>query len=180
MNSIRKLLAVGTGAVGLAAVVAFALAPVTVLAEGSHGWDFWRGFALSAKTTPPTAVTLPAACTDALQAIKAAHSQDVSEDAQERLAAAQAGADLAADVQEDKDELATFQALWVTARDACAPQLATKTAPPTTPSAACVAAKAAVKAAWERKDYAAVRSLWNTVKTACGFSSFEGFTFERR
>ena len=180
MNSIRKLLAVGTGAVGLAAVVAFALAPVTVLAEGSHGWDFWRGFALSAKTTPPTAVTLPAACTDALQAIKAAHSQDVSEDAQERLAAAQAGADLAADVQEDKDELATFQALWVTARDACAPQLATKTAPPTTPAAACVAAKAAVKAAWERKDFAALRSLWNTVKTACGFSSFEGFTFERR
>ena len=81
MNSIRKLLAVGTGAVGLAAVVAFALAPVTVLAEGSHGWDFWRGFTLSAKSTPPAAVTLPAACTDALQAIKAAHSQDVSEDA---------------------------------------------------------------------------------------------------
>src|SRR5438552_9347229 len=174
MNSIRKLLAVGTGAVGLAAVVAFALAPVTVLAEGSHGWDFWRGFALSAKSTPPTAVTLPAACTDALQAIKAAHSQDVSEDAQERLAAVQEGADLAADVQEDKDELAAFQALWVKARDACAPQLATKpvpSAPTATQSAACVAATQAVKDAWARKDWAAVRSLWTTVKSACGFSS---------
>src|SRR5438874_10921247 len=105
MNSIRKLLAVGTGAVGLAAVVAFALAPVTVLAEGSHGWDFWRRFAMRAKSTPPTAVTLPAACTDALQATKAAHSQHVSEDAPERQAAAHAGAHLAADRQQDKDAL---------------------------------------------------------------------------
>jgi hypothetical protein len=39
MNSIRKLMAMGTGAVGLCAVAAFALAPVTVLAEGSHSWD---------------------------------------------------------------------------------------------------------------------------------------------
>jgi len=43
MNSIRKLLAVGTGTVALCAVIAFALAPVTVLAEGTHQWGFWRG-----------------------------------------------------------------------------------------------------------------------------------------
>ena len=183
MNSIRKLLAVGTGTVGLAAVVAFALAPMTVTAEDSHHWEMWRAAALSVKSANPTAVTLSPACTAALQTIKAAHDQDRIEDAQERVAAAQAGTDPAADVQEDKDELAARAALWVKARDACAPQLATKIAPPAsgaTQSAACLAAIQQVKAAWARNDYAAVRSLWTTVKTACGFSSGEGFTFQRR
>jgi hypothetical protein len=178
MNSIRKLLAMGTGAGALIVVMAFALAPVTVLAEGSHHWDFWRGFALSAKTTAPTAATLSPECTAALKAIKTAHDQDKSEDAIERASAA-AGADPAADVQEDKDERAARAALWVTARTACAPQLATRVAPPA-PTAACTAAKAAVKAVWQRKDYAAVRSLWTTLKTACGFSSAEHFSFDRR
>ena len=163
MTSIRKLLAVGTGTVALCAVIAFALAPVTVLAEGTHQWGFWRGAALSFKSSTPTAVTLSPACSAALQTIKAAHDQDRIEDAQERVAA--------------------IEALWVKARDACAPQLATKVAPPVsgaTQSAACLAAIQQVKAAWARKDYAGVRSLWTTVKTACGFSSGEGFSFQRR
>ena len=163
MTSIRKLLAAGTGTVALCAVIAFALAPVTVLAEGTHQWGFWRGAALSFKSSTPTAVTLSPECSAALQTIKAAHDQDRIEDAQERVAA--------------------IEALWVKARDACAPQLATKVAPPAsgaTQSAACLAAIQQVKAAWARKDYAGVRSLWTTVKTACGFSSGEGFSFQRR
>ena len=183
MTSIRKLLAVGTGTVALCAVIAFALAPVTVLAEGTHQWGFWRGAALSFKSSTPTAVTLSPECSAALQTIKAAHDQDRIEDAQERVAAAQAGADPASDVQEDKDEVAAIEALWVKARDACAPQLAIKVGPPAsgaTQSAACLAAIQQVKAAWARKDYASVRSLWTTVKTACGFSSGEGFSFQRR
>ena len=182
MTSIRKLLAVGTGTVTLCAVIAFALAPVTVLAEGTHQWGFWRG-ALSVKSSTPNTVTLSPECSAALQTIKAAHDQDRIEDAQERVAAAQAGADPASDVQEDKDEVAAIEALWVKARDACAPQLATKVAPPAsraTQSAACLAAIQQVKAAWARKDYAAVRSLWTTVKTACGFSAGEGFSSQRR
>src|SRR5256885_2197630 len=183
MNSIRKLMVVGTGATALCGVVAFALAPVTVMAQDSNHWEMWRAAALSVKSTTPTAVTLSPECSAALQTIKAAHDQDRIEDAQERVAAAQAGADPASDVQEDKDEVAAIEALWVKARDACAPQLATKVAPPAsraTQSAACLAAIQQVKAAWARKDYAAVRSLWTTVKTACRFLSGDGFSFQRR
>ena len=183
MNSIRKLMVVGTGATALCGVVAFALAPVTVMAQDSNHWEMWRAAALSVKSTIPTAVTLSPECSAALQTIKAAHDQDRIEDAQERVAAAQAGAEPTSDVQEDKDELAATAALWVKARDACAPQLATKIAPPAsgaTQSAACLAATQQMKAAWVRKDYAAVRSLWTTVKTACGFASGEGFSFQRR
>jgi hypothetical protein len=179
MNSIRKLMAVGTGAGALGVIVAFALAPVTVLAEGPHHWELWRGFGQSAKTTMPTAVTLSAACSAAVQTIKTAFADDRAEDTAERKNAALTGAAPAADVDEDKTERAAAKALWVAARDACAPQLATKTAP-AAPTAACTAAKQAVKDAWLRKDYAALRSLWSSVKTACGFSTDNAFAFEHR
>ena len=80
MNSIRKLMAVGTGAGALCVIVAFALAPVTVLAEGPHHWELWRGFGQSAKTTTPTAVTLSAACSAAVQTIKTAFADLVETD----------------------------------------------------------------------------------------------------
>ena len=179
MNSIRKVVAVGTSAVALCAVAVFALAPVTVLADGPHHWELWRDFARSAKSTTPTSVTLSAPCSAAINAVKAAHIQDRAEDAQERLAAAQAGANSTADVAEDKSERAAVKALWVAARDACAPQLTTKTAP-TAPTAACLAAKEAIKEAWARKDFAALRSLWTTVKAACGFPPGGEFAFEQR
>src|SRR5207245_11189952 len=118
-TSIRKLLAAGTGTVALCAVIAFALAPVTVLAEGTHQWGFWRGAALSFKSSTPTAVTLSPECSAALQTIKAAHDQDRIEDAQERVAAAQAGADPAPDGQEDKDERAANEGLGHRGRAAC-------------------------------------------------------------
>lgn len=179
MNSIRKVMAAGTSAIALCAVTVFALAPVTVMAEGPHHWELWRDFARSAKSTTPAAVTMSAACSAAINAVKAAPDQDRAEDAQERLAAAQAGANPTADVAEDKGERAAVKASWVAARDACAPQLATKTAP-TAPTAACLAAKQAIKDAWARKDFAALRSLWTTVKAACGFPSGGEFAFEQR
>lgn len=88
MNSIRKLMARGTGLGAPCAVMAFALAPVTVLAEGPHHWELWRGLALSAKSTTPTAATLSPACTAAVQAIKTAFADDRAEDAAEKVAAA--------------------------------------------------------------------------------------------
>jgi hypothetical protein len=180
MKSIRKLMAVGTGAVALWAVAAFVLAPVTVLAEGSHHWSLWRGAAFSAKSSTPTAANLSPACTSAIQAIKTAFADDRAEDVAERANAAQAGADPAADAEEDKAERAAVKALWVAARDACAPQIATITTAPVAPTAACLAAKQAVKDAWARKDYAALKSLWTSLKTACGFSSNWSFAFDHR
>ena len=179
MKSIRKLMAVGTGSVALFAVAAFALAPMTVFAEGSHRWEIWRSSVLSVKTAAPTAATLSPACTAAIQAIKTAFADDRAEDAAEKANAALAGSDPAADVEEDKPERAAMKTLWVAARNACAPQAVARPAA-AVPTAACLAAKQAVKDAWARKDYAALRSLWSTLKTACGFSSTGFFTFQHR
>jgi len=179
MISIRKLMAVGTGSVALCAVAAFALAPMTVFAEGSHRWEIWRGSVLSVKSATPAIATLSPACTTAIGKIKTAVADDRAEDAAEKADAALNGANSAADVEEDKTERAAIKALWVAARDACAGQ-AVK--PPTrpAPTAACLAAKQAVKDAFARKDYAALKSLWTSLKTACGFSSTGAFAFEHR
>jgi len=175
MKSIRKLMAVGTGSVALFAVAAFALAPMTVFAEGSNRWEIWRGPFPSAKSTAPTAATLSPACTAAIGAIKQAFADDRAEDAAEKANPV----DPAADVEEDKAERAAMKALWTTARTACAGEAVTKWAI-AAPTAACLAAKQAVKDAWARKDFAALKSLWTAMKTACGFSSTGAFTFQHR
>jgi hypothetical protein len=180
MISIRKLMAVGTGSVALCAVAAFALAPMTVFAEGTHRWEIWRGSVLSVKSTVPAAVTLSPACTAAIDKIKAAFADDRAEDVAEKADATLSAPNSAADVEEDKTEKAATKALWVSARNTCAPQAATKPAGAAAPSAACLSAKAAVKDAWARKDYAALKSLWTTLKTACGFSSTGAFSFQHR
>ncbi len=179
MISIRKLLAVGTGSVALCAVVAFALAPMTVFAEGTHRWEIWRGVALSVKTSTPAALTLSPACTAAIDKIKAAFADDRTEDVAEKADAALSAPNSGADLEEDKTERAAIKALWVSARDACAPQAITRpSAGGAAPSAACVAAKQAVKDAFARKDYDALKSLWSTLKTSCGFSSSGAFSFQ--
>jgi hypothetical protein len=180
MISIRKLMAVGTGSVALCAVAAFALAPMTVFAEGTHRWEIWRGSVLSVKTTNPAAVTLSPACTAAIDKIKAAFADDRTEDVAEKADATLSAPNSAADLDEDTSEKAARKALWVSARNACAPQAATKPAGAAAPSPACLSAKAAVKDAWARKDYAALKSLWTTLKTACGFSSTGAFSFQHR
>jgi hypothetical protein len=182
MISIRKLMAVGTGSVALCAVAAFALAPMTVFAEGSHRWEIWRGSVLSVKSATPAIATLSPACTAAIGKIKTAFADDRAEDVAEKADAALNGANSAADVEEDKTERAAIKALWVSARDACAGQAVkpvTRPAAPA-PTAACLAAKQAVKDAFARKDYAALKSLWTSLKTACGFSATGAFAFEHR
>jgi len=182
MISIRKLMAVGTGSVALCAVAAFALAPITVFAEGSHRWEIWRGSVLSVKGTTPAAATLSPACTAAIDKIKAAFADDRAEDAAEKADAALSAANSAADLEEDKTERAAIKALWVAARDACAGQAVRPVTRPAVPAptAACLAAKQAVKDAWMRKDYAALKTLFSSLKTACGFSSIGTFNFQHR
>jgi len=183
MISIRKLMTVGTGSIALCAVAAFALAPMTVFAEGSHRWEIWRGPVLSVKSVTPSVATLSPACTAAIEKIKTAFADDRAEDAAEKADAALSAANSAADLEEDKAERAAIKALWVAARDACAGQAApkpvTRPALPA-PTAACLAAKQAVKDAWARKDFAALKSLFSSLKTACGFSATGAFAFEHR
>jgi hypothetical protein len=182
MISIRKLMAVGTGSIALCAVAAFALAPLTVFAHGSDRSEGSRGAVLSVKSTTPTAVTLTPACTAALAKIKAAFADDRVEDAAEKADAASSATNSAADVDEDKTEKAARKTLWAETRAACAGQAVTKPAPAAgvAPSAACLAAKQAVKDAWARKDKAAMLSAWNSLKTACGFSATGAFAFHRK
>jgi|ERR1700736_2325601 len=104
----------------------------------------------------------------------------------EKLAAGQPGADQTKDVSEDKTEKAAREALWDTARTACAESKAAEaTEPPATPpSSACVAAKQALKNAFvaekahelsekgsttehsaadrqeDQAEFAAIKSLW--------------------
>src|ERR1700704_4377262 len=98
MISIRKLMAVGTGSIALCAVVAFALAPMTVFAHGSDRWDGWRGSVVSVKSTTPTAATLSPACLAAIDKIKAAIADDRAEDAAEKADAALSAPNSAADL----------------------------------------------------------------------------------
>ena len=181
MISIRKLMAVGTGPIALCAVAAFALAPLTVFAHGSDRWEGSRGAVLSVKSTP-IAVTLTPACTAAIAKIKAALADDRTEDAAEKADAALSAPNSAADLEEDKAEKAARKALWAETRAACAGQAVTKPAPPAgvAPSAACLAAKQAVKDAWTRTDKAAMKSAWSSLKTACGFSATGAFAFHHK
>lgn len=176
MKSIRKLMAVGTGVGALCAVTAFALAPVTVLAEGSHRFEVWQRSAPSATSATTTVAAPSPACAAAIQKIKTAVADDRAEDTLERKNAALAGADPAADVKEDADERATMKALRADAHAACAGQTVTKAAAPA-PTAACLAAKQAAKDAWARKDKAALESLWASVKAACSYPTSGRFAF---
>ena len=182
MISIRKLMAVGTGSIALCAVAAFALAPLTVFAHGSDRWEGWKGAVLSVNSTSPTAVTLTPACTAALDKIRAAFADDRTEDAAEKADAALSAPNSAADVEEDKAEKAAIKELWAQTRAACAGQTVTKPAPAAgvAPSAACLAAKQAVKDAWAHKDKAAMKSAWSSLKTACGFSATGAFAFHHK
>jgi hypothetical protein len=183
MISIRKLMTVGTGSIALCAIAAFALAPMTVFAEGSHRLEIWRDPVLGVKSAAPTVATLSPACTAAIEKVKTSFADDRAEDAAEKADAALSAANSAADVEEDRAERAAIKALWVAARDACAGQAASKpvTRPAApAPTAACSAAKQAVEDAWARKDFAALKSLLSSLKTACGFSSTGAFAFEHR
>lgn len=188
MNSIRKLVLLGIASTAAAAVVAFALAPATVLAE-------WGPRPLPKGTHTQTfEVAAPApsaACIAAKQAIVSARVADRSEDMDKTASAT--------DATEDQAERAALKPLLTTLIGACAPQAAvTKPTSPISTSSACGSAETALKNAliaeraheateassstertsadWQedQADFANLKSLWSAATTACGFS------FERR
>jgi len=177
MLLIRKF--VGLGATALAVVAALALV--------QSGEAAGLPANVSAQAPVQQLEALPAApsaqCTAALNAIKAAWTQDASEDASER-AAAKASPDAATDPAEDQAEHAAMNALRSAARAACLP--------PATPQ--CAAALQAVRAAAtqdqtedaseraiaktaaseaadvneDTAERAALKPLFAAVRTACG------------
>ncbi|HEV2033872.1 MAG TPA: hypothetical protein VGU71_06695 [Candidatus Dormibacteraeota bacterium] len=162
MNSIRKLVAMGSGAAALLAVTAFVLAPVTVLAEGSHRSHPKTESAQRFTANVETAVAPTATCTTARQALKNAVAAGKAEDVAERNAVKDGSLKADADKAEDLKEKADMKALRDKARTACAGQ------PKVAPTAACSAAKKALKDAVARKDSAAaLKALKDAKHAAC-------------
>jgi len=197
-RSIRKLVGVGAAALALGGFFALVVAPLVAGA----GADSTTGagasvstalhntaglsFMTATKVRVPLAihtVTPTASCATARQALDAAKAKDKAEDAAELTAGKPA------DATEDASEMAAFKPLITAAIKACG---FTKPAP----SAACVAAMQAVKAAItkEQGEDAAERTagtegsaadtsedqaeraqlspLLSSIRTACGFGSF--------
>lgn len=169
MFVIRKFV-VGTGAAGLLAAGALLLFAQSAAAET-------RSFDGGASPVQETTATPSAACTSAIQAIKDAVVADRSEDLAEWHAAKAGGADVedAADQSEDTAERASFASLFSAARTACAPA-APAAVTTTLKSPACTAAVQALKAAWAqgrpttRAQWQQFASLFQAVRTACGFT----------
>jgi hypothetical protein len=154
MNSFRKLIAIGPGAAALLAVAAFALAPVTVLAEGSHRSNPKTE---SAQLAPPTA-----ACTAARAKLAKARADDRVADAAEKLALKNGTLTLDAKKARDAQEKAAMKVLRDAVRAVCVGQAKTP------PTAACVAAKQALKEARKaHKDATTLKSLKDAKHAAC-------------
>ena len=163
MNSIRKLIAIGPGVAALLAVAAFALAPATVLAEGSHRSHPKAESAQLNTANAATAVAPTAACTDARAKLAKARADDRVADAAEKLALKDGSLTPAAKKARDVAEKAAMKTLSDAARTACVGQ-----ARPA-PTAACVTAKQALKDALKaHKDAATLKSLNNAKRAACG------------
>ena len=139
---------------------------------------------------PKSAVTPSAACTSARQALDAARARDKAEDEAERAAAASDPNFATTDAAEDKAEMAALKPLIDAVRTACG-----FTKP--SPSAQCTAAIQAAKAAFakdqaedaaektagtegtaadeaeDKAEWAARSALWASIRTACGFATFD-------
>ena len=168
-------------------------APATLAA----GIDVHHGAVLPLSTAskkvavkPKLAVTPSAACTSARQALAAAVAKDKAEDAAERAAAASDPNFKTTDAAEDKAEMAAMKPLIDAVRTACG---LTRPAP----SAQCTAALQAARAAFARDraedaaekaagtegtagdeaedkaERAQMAALWNSIRTACGFPTFD-------
>jgi len=155
MNSTRKLIATGSGAAALFAALAFALAPVTVLAEGSHKSH--------PKTESAQTLVAPtAACTAARAALAKARADDKVADALERQALKEGSLTLDAKKALDASERAAMKTLRDKVRAECAGQAR---APLTQ---ACLTAKQALKDALKAgKDAATLKSLKDAKHAAC-------------
>ena len=130
--------------------------------------------AREASSTPvATQFTPSAACTAAINSIKAAAANDRSEDLAERNIARTVGTD-AVDQSEDATEHAGFVALFKAARTACFPAGAPETTfthKSFTLSASCTAALQALKAGWAAHDtWQQFQALGQAARTACGWT----------
>lgn len=164
MRSIRKLIAIGPAAAGLVVVMAFALAPVSAAAEGSHSSKPHqeKGAVQTFQSFTPTAATPTKACTDARQNLATARANDRVSDAAEKLALKAATLTPAAKKALDVAEKAAMKTLRDTVRANCVGQ------PKAAPTAACMGAKQALKDAIKRKDPAAtLKTLRGAARAAC-------------
>lgn len=164
MRSIRKLIALGPAAAGLIVVMAFALAPVSVLAEGSHSKTTHQKTAAvqNFQAFTPAAATPTVACTNARAKLTTARADDRVSDAAEKLALKAGTLTLADKKAADVAERAAMKVLRDAVRTACVGQ------PKAAPTAECLAAKKALKDAVARKDSAAaLKTLWAASRAAC-------------
>ena len=178
MLSIRKFVGCAKVVAGIGAVMVLALSPQTAAARSMDGAA--GTLHASSPTTNLPQITLSAGCLAALQTLKTAFVNDRQEDADERT-----NPNPATDAAEDAAEAAARKALFASVRTACADDIAAikakiAAARTTTPSAACMSAvqawKAAVKALWEQHtrptdaQLANVRALGQAARTACGWT----------
>jgi hypothetical protein len=170
MFGIRKFVGYTGAAAGIGAAIAIAMSSQTGLAAAPT--DRIREPAVS-QLTPS------AACTAAIDAIRAAFRADAAEDNAERQAV-RTDPTAAETPGEDAAEVANVKALFGAARTACAPASTAPATEPTetkfTPSAQCAAAIAALKAAWAQGrpttllQWRNLETLAQAVRTACGWS----------
>jgi hypothetical protein len=171
MFVIRKFVGYTGAAAGIGAALALALSSQT-------------GYAAAApidRSPQPTGFefTPSAACTAAVDAIKAWFANDAAEDNSERQAV-RADPTAAETPGEDAGELAELRGLFANARTACAPAVTSTTTGVTftkpTLSPGCTAAIAALKAAWAagrpttQAQWQNLLTLARNVRIACGFS----------
>ena len=178
-------------------VVATANSSHTTQATLAAGIDAHSGAVLPLSTVvtkvavkPKSVVTPTAACTSARQALAAAVAKDKAEDAAERAAGASDPNFKTTDAAEDRAEMAALKPLLDAVRTACG---LTRPAP----SAQCTAAIQAAKAAFakdqaedaaekaagtegtaadeaeDKAEWAARNALWGSIRTACGFATFD-------
>ena len=192
MTSIGNLFVRGAAAAGaVGAAVAIALAPqpgvATTIVYDAHS----NGTRVQLSEPTPSA-----ACTAARNSFFGALKADVAEDSSERNLVKTGAA--TNDPTEDQAEWANFRSLAHTMFTACAPQQpGSTTTPPPAPSAACIAAKTALKtfltqlrteqqAEWtnhtegtasdrneDAASWAQLKTLFQNVATACGFTRFD-------
>jgi hypothetical protein len=162
MRSIRKLIALGPAAAGLIAVMAFALAPVSALAEGSHGSGTHQKTAAAQTFQALTPAAATPTCTGARLTLAKARADDRVSDVAEKLALKAGRLTLTDKKAADVAERATMKLLRDTVRAACVGQ------PKAAPTAECQAAKQALKDAVKRKDSAAtLKTFRDAARAAC-------------
>ena len=170
MFVIRKFVGYTGAAAGIGAAIAIAMSSQTGMAAAP---------ANRVQEPAVSEFTPSAACTAAIDAIKADFRADASEDTAERQAA-RTDPTAAETPGEDAAELANLKALFGAARTACAPAVTTPRTSPAftrlTPPAQCTNAIAALKAAsmqgrpTTQSQWQNLQALAQAVRTACGWS----------